>query len=341
MANTAKGAGMPQPLLRDIPRKHEVRIYVEEGLEYAWAFFYAFNTSIAIKVHIGDRATGAQSECMLDGIVSFCRASERNLSRTLEESDVVRINESSGQMVEVSQQTWNVIVLGMQYSQKSGGCFDITMGSVTRLWDFNQQIVADPDELAEAVQHVNWRGIDPICAGEKYFIRLKDPAACIDLGGMAKGYLADCIRSQLMDAGMAGAFINLGGNVAVFGKKAGGAPWNIGLRSPFGNDILGTVAMSWGSAVTSGPYERCFERDGRSYHHMLDCRTGTPIDTDLLSATVIAGHSKDADGLSTTLFALGHDQALDFMTRQNGLDAVLVKRDGTVSTTEGAGFVAL
>ena len=139
------------------------------------------------------------------------------------------------------------------------------------------------------------------------------------------------------------ALVNLGGNVAVMGGKPDGAPWRVGIRKPFASnampllDSFATVAVSDGSVVTSGVYERAFEREGTLYHHILDPRTGYPAETDVLSATVVSRASLDADGFTTALVIMGADRALAFVEVDPALEAVLVTDEGDVLATSGIG----
>ena len=148
---------------------------------------------------------------------------------------------------------------------------------------------------------------------------------------------------KMEQRGVEHALVNLGGNVAVMGGKPDGAPWRVGVRRPLPSssmpllDSFAVLALRDGSAVTSGIYERAFEQDGKLYHHILDPRTGFPAETDLLSATVVAQSSLDADGYTTALIMMGADRALAFAEQHPALEAVLVTTEGDVLATSGIG----
>lgn len=283
---------------------------------------------------------------LITDVFGLCGEYEKTLSRTIEGSDVYRLNHAVGQWVDVQPCTAELIEKGQKLGELSGGAFDITIGGVSSLWDFHgedengERTGTLPDEkaIAEAVSHVDYRRIE--VDGNR--ARLLDEKAQIDLGGIAKGYIADRAAEYLRENGVTSAVLDLGGNIEVIGEKAesmtkaAGQPFSIGIASPDtdGGGLVGIVPCRDKTVVTSGTYERYFEIDGKRYHHVLDTRTGYPVDTDLLSATVIgqAGASADCDGLSTVCLALGSEKARQLIENTDGVGAVLVALDGTVTT---------
>lgn len=174
-------------------------------------------------------------------------------------------------------------------------------------------------------------------ARARFFARLADPRAAVDVGGIAKGWIADELSALLAARGLGGFIVNLGGNVAVGGAKPDGVPWRVGIRDPRAphdpDALLGAVPLAAGSAVTSGVYERSFTgADGRLRHHVLDPRTGWPVATDVAGVTVVADRSLDAEGFSTTLLALGLERGLAFARRRPEIrQAFFVDFDGQVT----------
>ena len=170
----------------------------------------------------------------------------------------------------------------------------------------------------------------------RYRARLDDAAASVDVGGTAKGYIADALGDILLEEGVASFVVNLGGNVLTHGTKPDGKPWMIGLQDPRASresgKVLGAVPLENASAVTSGTYERLFEKDGKTYHHILDPKTGFPAETNLAGATVIARTSLDAEGYSTTLLALGKERAAAFVQNHPAIMAAyLVDPQGRIT----------
>lgn len=276
----------------------------------------------------------------------MCDDYEKILSRTVEDSDIYKINHAGGQWVEVQDCTIDVIKKGIKYADISGGLFDITIGDVSQLWDFHEQdeegektgTLPDKAQLQEAVRHVDYKNIQ--IDGNR--VRLADSQATIDLGGIAKGYIADRVADYLEENGVTGAIVDLGGNIVAIGKKGSsmedseGTDFSVGVASPVSGrgEILGAISCSDKTIVTSGTYERYFEIDGVRYHHVLDPDTGYPFDTDLLSVTIIGdkGTSADCDGLSTTCLAMGKEAAYQLLEQTEGVGAILVDMDGKITT---------
>lgn len=331
-------------MLKDIPLKDQVTFSEPDDSGLFGLSFLAFNTVITLRAYSTETASGKRGipevEEVAQGLVERCRRYEWLLSRTLEGSDLARINAAQGEVVEVDHETWQALQAGVFYSSKSKGTFDITMGSVTRLWDFANGKVPSRQMVSAALSHVDWRKLELFeiedASASSYCVRLADPEAIIDLGGTAKGFIADRLCAYLKDVGIEGAFVNLGGNVAFFGGKPDGSPWRIGIQDPFDRaKIRGAVAIRDGSVVTSGLYERCFTSEGVLYHHILDCRTGFPVESDIAGATVISRTSQDADGYSTTLFALGRQEALKFLDETESVEGLVITKDGICHPSAG------
>ena len=244
--------------------------------------FRAFDTVCAVSADVDAAA--------LREIEALCARYELLLSRFNPESRLSALNAAAGEWVDVGNELATVLRVALGYCERTDGLFDITMGDVCRLWDFKRGVVPDDAAIAEALAHVDWRNVQV----EGTQARIIDPQTTIDLGGMAKGYIADRVIDLLKQCGATSGVINLGGNVACLGSKPDGSAWNVGLRAPVpsGGSLqaasFASVPVRGKSVVTSGVYERSFVRDGRVLHHILDPRTGKPAETDVLSATVIA-----------------------------------------------------
>ncbi len=292
------------------------------------ATFYAFNTVITLQAWDAEGVrpeTGTElARSAFEAALADCRAFERLFSRTLPHSDISRLNAAGGTWTPIADATFDLLESSIRYCRESCGTFDITIGAATRLWDFQRSVMPDAADLAEALRHVDFRMIG--LAGERgrRMARLADPAGAVDVGGTAKGFIADALRERMADIGLRHFLINLGGNVVVFGGKPDGSPFRIGIKDPKNPAaILGAVPLADGSVVTSGLYERAFERGGVRYSHILNPRTGRPISTDAESVTVVAPRSADCDGYSTTLCALGIENGLAFAKTHPELTAVI------------------
>lgn len=294
-----------------------------------------YNTQVSVKVFPGSQNLDADalSACLQD-VRDTAIDFEMKLSRTRPNSEVSRINVAHGLAVPVSPETLELIGLAKNYSAESGGVFDVTMGSVTPLWNFHTQQLPDKDALARALTHVDWNCIQVHAATGA--VSLSDPEARLDLGGVAKGFIADKLAALIRRHGCDCAFVNLGGNVLTVGRRPDGTPWRIGVRDPKKPDtIIGVVPAVSQSVVTSGLYERCFVKNGTFYHHILDTKTGMPVSTDVASATIVSDTSIDGDGFSTTLFALGVKAAMDFVDAHPRLEAVIVDSGNAMHVSRG------
>lgn len=290
---------------------------------------FFFDTVVTITVYTND-------EKLLDDTEKECQRYENLLSKTVEGSDVWKINHANGQRVPVSDETRYLIEQALEFSRISGGRFDITIEPCVALWDFTGENIGtlpDPDELAAAAEKVDWTKVDVNDEGV-----LIPAGMSIDLGAIAKGYISDCIAEFLMDRGVKSGFLNVGGNVRTIGTKPDGSNWRIGIQDPEGlrdQSIVGVVTLAGDSVVTSGIYERGFTLDGVCYHHILDPETGWSIQNELAGISIVTEDACTADALSTTVFAMGLEEGKAFIESLDGVDAIFVTRNGDVSWTSG------
>lgn len=291
--------------------------------------FY-FDTVVKITL-CGTKDTAILEECF-----SEMARYEALLSRTQEGSDIWNINHSNGKPVEVSDITIELLELALHYSELSDGVFDPTIASVVSLWNFTdnpEKVLPAETALTEALSHVNYKNIQI----NDNTVTLLDPEASIDLGGIAKGYIADQLKSFLINKEVTSALINLGGNNLALGTKPGSQPWKIGIQKPFGesSDLAATLSVDGKSVVTSGNYERYFEKNGLIYHHILDTRTGFPVQNGLSGVTILSESSAVGDALSTTCFALGLDKGMDLIESLEDAEAMFITEDGSIYRSSG------
>ena len=164
------------------------------------------------------------------------------------------------------------------------------------------------------------------------------PGMEIDLGGIAKGYTSSRVIEIFREHGIKHGLVSLGGNVQTLGSKKGGKPWRVAIQDPESEmEYLGVLEIEDKCVITSGGYERFFEQDGVRYHHIIDPRTGYPADSGLLSATIVSEDGTLADGLSTSLFIMGKEEAEKYWRAHPGtFDYILEDKDGVLYVTEGA-----
>ena len=287
----------------------------QTGLTYTDVLF-----DTVISVQILDEA----DEEIINGCAEICKKYDIMFSRTNPESEISKINNANGQPVEVSEDTIDIIKTGIHYGKLSGGAFDITIGTVTNLWDFKSEehIVPSDKSLKAATSKVNYKNI----IIKDNTVQLTDSAMMIDVGALAKGYIADRLKDYLLENAVEHALINLGGNVLAVGNKPDGSDFNIGIQKPFdetGQPIT-SVKLNDQTVVTTGIYQRYFELDDTLYHHILDPGTGYPCTNNLYSVSIVTDSSLDADALSTTTFLLGLEKGMELINSLDGVEAIFI-----------------
>lgn len=255
---------------------------------------------------------------------------ENILSCYVADSDISKINSAPyGTYVSVHKETLELLEKADMYKEITHGAFDISIKPVSDLWDIKGGgYVPSDKELSNALNclsdiHIN---------GDK--VALKKDGAQIDLGGIAKGYIGDKVCHNLKSHNVKSAILDLGGNIVVIGKN-GRTPWKIGLQDPAKprGTTLGYIEATDKCVVTSGGYERFFEKDGKTYHHIFSPATGKNPDNDILSVTIISEDGTLSDALSTSCFVLGKDKGLE-LVEEMGAEAVIVTKKG-IFMTEG------
>jgi thiamine biosynthesis lipoprotein len=227
----------------------------------------------------------------------------------------------------------------LEYSRESNGAFDVSVGPLVRLWGIGSATPRIPGEqvLAAALDAVDYASVQTNEAERTIYLPREGMG--IDVGGIAKGYAADEAARMLREAGVKSALLDFGGNILVVGTKPDGTPWRIGIQVPDVNAVrgqyLGIAEITDLAVVTSGTYERYFVQDGKRYHHILDTTTGFPVENGLESVTIITSESMRADALSTSVFALGLEDGMDFVESLPGVEAAFVTAEGVVHLSSG------
>ena len=277
--------------------------------------FY-FDTAVTITLYNANETT--LKECF-----KICDKYEKIFSNTIESSDVSKINANSksGRYTTVSDETIELIKTGIHYGDISSGKFDITIGYLSELWNFSGDSPKVPDNasIENIITHIDYNNIS-INGNE---VLLRDSEAKLDLGGIAKGYIADKLKEYLKKQNISKGIINLGGN--------------IGLQKPFGSDddVIAIVNANDLSIVTSGIYERYFYENDKLYHHILNTSSGYPEENNLLAVTIISKSSTDGDGLSTSAYLLGLEDGMNLIENTNGVEAVFIDKDYKLHLSSG------
>lgn len=290
---------------------------------------FKLNTVVSITLY------DSEDERIIDEAFQLCDYYENLLSRTKKESEIYQLNEKAHNSYTVSDETKELLTKGFLYSQLSDGAFDLTLEPLTSLWNFgsSEERLPSPDEIKEALTHIGYQYLKL----DGNTITFEKDGMGIDLGAIAKGYIADKIKEFLVSKGVNSAIINLGGNILCVGEKPDGSAFKVGIQKPFKdrNETIAVIEIRDLTVVSSGIYERFFTVDGKNYHHILNPSTGYPYENDLTSVTIVTKESVDGDALSTTCFALGLEKGMKLIESLPDTYAVFITSDYELHYTKG------
>ncbi|MDY4105596.1 MAG: FAD:protein FMN transferase [Oscillospiraceae bacterium] len=282
-------------------------------------------------------AYGEAAGPALDAAAAQINETARLLDPEQEGSLVWTLNHSGGAQTEIPELLYHMLDTAGTVYARSGGALDLSVYPVVRTWGFIDQAyrVPSPDEIAAAMEGVDYAAVTFEQTGDTCFAAVPDGME-ISFGSVAKGAMSDAVVDTLRENGVTSAVISLGGNVQTLGLRPDGSDWTVAVQDPHDTGtFLGTIAVGETAVVTSGSYQRYFEENGMVYHHIIDPATGYPADSGLLSATVVCPDGAMADCLSTAMFVLGEDGALDYWRTWGGFELLLVTTDGRVVLTDG------
>lgn len=243
---------------------------------------------------------------------------EKIFSRTNPKSELYLLNNG---LANTNEDITQVLTFSLEMSRLTGGAFDVTIAPLVDLWDVKER--KTPPTKAEVEESLILVGYDAVSVNP-----FNLSGRQLDMGAVAKGYIADKIADDFRKSGVKKAIIDLGGNVVLIGE------YNVGIRDPFNpNEVFATISVKNKSAVTSGAYQRYFEYEGERYHHIIDPRTGYPSDSGIASVTVISPSSMQADALSTSIFILGKN-SISLCDEFPDTDALIIMENGDIITTE-------
>ena len=295
------------------------------------------NTVVTVTIY------DSQDRDLLTKCMNLCDKYEKVFSRTSADSELYKLNHRKLTPVERTEDTYQVsddlaelISEGLDYSELSKGAFDIAIEPLTSLWDFTAEDSQVPEDslIQAALPKCDYHNIS--VDKDKNEITLKTDDTAIELGAIAKGYIADRLKDYLISQNVKSAIINLGGNVLCIGEKTDNSAFKIGIQKPFADrsETIAVMDIRDKSVVSSGIYERCFEQDGILYHHLLNPKTGYPYDNGLIAVTIISDKSVDGDALSTTCFALGLEDGMKLAESLDDVQAFFVTSDYEIHYTK-------
>lgn len=295
--------------------------------------FFIFDTIVAIKIY----DTRANSK-HFEELEALMKNIDNKISRTNPDSEIHKVNAQAGvSAVQVSPDTFELVSKAVEYAQKTDGLLDPSIGPLVSLWNIGHEGAHVPpaDEITAAQKLTDYRKIE--LNPDTHEIYLQDKDMEIDLGSYGKGYAADAIYDYLAAQDFHSAIIDLGGNIFVMGEKPGGLAWNVGIQDPAmerGNPI-GKVRVKDKTVVTAGIYERYFIEDGKLYQHIIDPRTGYPVDNNISSVTIITDRSIDADTMDTSLLIMGIEEGLKFAENTPNTEVLFITKDKKLYASPG------
>lgn len=292
---------------------------------------FLMGTLVEIKVVTNNSETARE---VISAALLRMQAIEEEMSHYKSGSVLFKINQQAGkQHVNISPAFFDLLARGKHWGEISQGTFDITIGAISSLWNFENQKLPDNHSIKAALPLVDYKLLKLNQKERSAFLPKEGMA--LNLGGIAKGYAVDEALQVIKDRGIKHALVDAGGDMRALGGKSAGKPWKIGLQHPRQHkQIITSIPLSDKAIVTSGDYERFFMRGGKRYHHILNPDTGQPA-TGLIGVTVIAPTAETADVLSTAVFVLGAEKGLELITQQPECEALLITSSGDIITTGG------
>ena len=263
---------------------------------------------------------------------------ENLVSINKEGTEVDELNKNAGiKPVKLSEDSFNIIKTGVEYSKVSSGGYDISIGPLVKLWNIGQVDAKVPSEaeINEAINKVDYSKVEINEATKEVF--LKEEGMLLDLGSIAKGYVADGLVKLLKEEGVNEAIIDLGGNIYALGKKSGTDNWKVGIQDPTSDrgNVVGAISVYDKSVVTTGIYERFLEQDNVKYHHVLDPKTGYPYESSITGVTIVSDKSMDADALSTLVFTMDVDEGMKYIESLENIEAIFITENKEVFISSG------
>ena len=273
--------------------------------------FKAMASRCEVRLHAPDATT---ARAWSDAAIAEVRRIEIKYSRYRDDSVTTAINRcAGGEAIEVDAETAGLIDFGATLHAQSGGCFDLTSGVLRRVWDFKTQRLPSQQQIDAVLPLIGWAKVE----WRDGRVRLPRAGMEIDFGGIGKEYAADRAGALLLEQGAAHGLVNLGGDIRVIGSASDGIPWRIAVQDPRGRpgSALARLDVASGAMATSGDYERYVVVDGRRYCHVMDPRTGWPVDH-WQSVSVVAPLAVAAGACATIATLHPVDEALAFLRAQ-------------------------
>lgn len=287
---------------------------------------YAMDTVMTLEAY------GQNADAALDEAVAEIERLDALWSIASSDGEIARLN--AEKQITASADTLALLTRAKEISAATDGLFSTTIAPLMDAWGFTSGDYRVPDEaeLSALLAHVD----DKEIAISDSTVTIPADAK-VDLGGIAKGFTSARVMEIFRENGVENGILSLGGNVQALGTKPDGSLWRVGLQDPADERALfATLELADKAVITSGAYERNFEQNGITYHHIIDPRTGYPAESGLSSVTIVSDDGTLADGLSTALYIMGKEAAVEFWrSHRDDFDMVLLADDGAVTVSAG------
>lgn len=296
------------------------------------------NTSLAMGTYVQQTVYGKKSELAAKAAIKDISDLENLISWRIENSQIAKINSNAGEdWVSLDGKTLDILLKSVDVSKKSMGYYDLTILPISNLWDFggDNQKVPSIKEIENNLPLVGYKNLK--INEDVKRAKLLEKGSGIDLGAVGKGTACDVAIESYKNNGADYGLIAVGGSIGVYGTKPNKTPWNIAIRNPFkgleSTDSIAIIKIRDGFLSTSGSYEKCFEENGTTYHHILNPKTGYPVETDLVAVTVLHSNGTMSDLLSTACFVLGKESSIPILEHY-GAQAIFIDKNKNIYATD-------
>jgi len=277
-----------------------------------------------------------QGNLYIDLGVAEVKRIENLISDWIPTTQISQVNKNAGiQPVKVDKEVFDLVGRAIKVSQITAGAFDISYASMDRIWKFDGSMKTMPTEEAikKSVAKIGYKNI--ILDPKEQTIFLKMQGMKLGLGGIGQGYIADKVKDVLKSKGCASGIVNVSGDINAWGTQIDGKPWTVGIVNPMNkNKVFATFPLENSAVETSGSYEKYVVFNGIRYSHIIDPRTGYPVQG-VVSASVFAKQTEIADALATGIFVLGVEVGLDLINQLKGVECIIVDDKGKVHSSKG------
>jgi thiamine biosynthesis lipoprotein len=272
----------------------------------------------------------------VDLAIAEVKRIENLISDWIPTTQISIVNQNAGKKaIKVDDEVFELVQRAIKISNLTNGAFDISYASMDKIWRFDGSMkeMPTPEAIKKSVEKIGYKNI--ILNENDKTIFLKTEGMKLGLGGIGQGYIADKIKSLLIDKGCTAGIINVSGDINTWGKQLNGNPWTIGIVNPMNkNKVFATFPLIDSAVETSGSYEKYVVFNGKRYSHIIDPRTGYPS-TGIVSVSVFAKQTEIADALATGIFVLGVDVGLDLVNQIKGIECIIVDENGKIHYSNG------